>query len=133
MKKNILALKLVIAILVFASGEIVFSQTEKDSVAVKTTDSTIIKNQKRLKFGCGFGLNFVGSTNISLSPNLMYAASNKVILGVGIQGSYASIKNLQNTTTFGGNVLFNVQSNKKIFYSFRTCAVKSIYEKRDSN
>ena len=114
MKKNILALKLVIAILMFASGEIVFSQTEKDSVAVTTADSTIIKNQKRLKFGCGFGLNFVGSTNISLSPNLMYAVSNKVILGVGIQGSYASIKNLQNTTTFGGNVLMMYSPARKL-------------------
>lgn len=114
MKKNTLALKLVIAILMFASGEIVFSQTEKDSVAVKTTDSTITKNQKRLKFGCGFGLNFVGSTNISLSPNLMYAVSDKVILGIGIQGSYASIKNLQNTTTFGGNVIFQYNPTRKL-------------------
>ncbi|MBM1104526.1 alpha-ketoglutarate decarboxylase [Aurantibacter crassamenti] len=60
---------------------------------------------KRLKFGCGFGLSFVGGTNITLSPNLMYSVSNQVSIGAGVQGSYTSIKDLQNTTTFGGNVI----------------------------
>lgn len=114
MKKNILALKLVLTILVFVCSKSVFSQIEKDKGEEKVADTSSIKDQKRLKFGCGFGLNFVGSTNISLSPNLMYSVSNKVILGVGIQGSYASIKNLQNTTTFGGNVLMMYTPARKL-------------------
>jgi len=71
-------------------------KTEADST--KTTPSN-------WKFGCGFGLNFVGGTSISLSPNLTYKISDKVSFGGGLQGSYNAIKNLQNTTTFGANVL----------------------------
>lgn len=67
-------------------------------------DSTL-RPEKRLKFGCGFGLSFIGGTNIGLSPNLIYAVSDKVSFGVGLQGSYAAIKDLQNTTTFGANVI----------------------------
>lgn len=58
-----------------------FSQNAKDTDAEKVVDSTIVKEEKRLKFGCGFGLSFVGGTNISLSPNLMYNVSDKVTIG----------------------------------------------------
>ncbi len=68
------------------------------------TDS-IKPKEKKLKFGCGFGLNFVGGTSLSLAPNLTYKVSEKISFGAGIQGSYNKIKNLQNTTTFGGNLL----------------------------
>jgi len=114
MKKNRLVLKLALIISLFVFSGSIFSQTEKNIDADKVTDTSSIKEQKRLKFGIGFGLNFVGSTNISLSPNLMYAVSDKVILGVGIQGSYSSIKNVQNTTTFGGNVLFQFNPIRKL-------------------
>jgi len=84
-----------------------------DSTNVAVIDSTAIE-QKRLKFGVGFGLNFVGGTNINLSPNLMYSLSDKVAIGAGIQGSYSAIKDLQNTTTFGGNLLFQFNPSKRI-------------------
>ncbi|MBT8261288.1 MAG: hypothetical protein KJO05_00595, partial [Bacteroidia bacterium] len=71
---------------------------------IAVVDSTSQK-QKRLKFGVGFGLNFVGGTNISLAPNLIYTVSNKVSIGGGVQGSYSAIKDLQSTTTIGGNVV----------------------------
>ena len=61
--------------------------------------------EPRLKFGCGFGLNFLGGTNISLSPNLVYEISDKISLGGGIQGSYTSIKDVQKTTTIGFNII----------------------------
>lgn len=113
MNKNTLILKLVLTICLLIGSERAFSQTKKDTVETKVTDTSGIKDQKRLKFGIGFGLNFVGSTNISLSPNLTYAASNKIILGFGIQGNYSSIKNLQSTTTFGGNLLFQYNPSRK--------------------
>lgn len=71
---------------------------------VIVTDSTAT-TEKPLKFGCGFGLNFVGGTNIGLSPNLIYDVSNKVSLGVGLQGNYTAIKDLQKTFTYGANVI----------------------------
>lgn len=98
MKNRILRLTLAICGLLYA--EATFSQTTE----IMVPDSTG-HIDKRLKFGLGFGLNFVGGTNIALSPNLIYALSNKVSLGAGLQGSYTSIKDLQKTTTFGGNII----------------------------
>jgi len=89
----------------FLSSFAVFSQTNSDTITKKDIDTLIVKEPKRLKFGCGFGLSFIGGTNISLSPNLTYKISDKTAIGAGIQGSYASIKNLQNTTTYGANIL----------------------------
>lgn len=97
MKK--LILKFVIVI-VFISFENTFSQVTEIAVV-----DSMAKVDRRLKFGCGFGLSFVGGTNIGLSPNLVYSVNDKVNFGVGIQGNYTSIKDLQQTTTFGANVL----------------------------
>tara|TARA_R110002051_G_scaffold5108_4_gene27392 strand:+ start:17376 stop:17984 length:609 start_codon:yes stop_codon:yes gene_type:complete len=68
----------------------------------------------RLKFGCGFGLNFLGGTNISLSPNLMYTVSDNFSLGAGLQGSYNSIKNIQKTTTVGLNLIGQYNLSNKL-------------------
>lgn len=100
MKFNKLFLSIAITIGVCVSSQNAFSQTTEIAVVDSTS-----KKENRLKFGFGFGLSFVGGTNISLAPNLIYAVSNKVSIGGGIQGSYTSIKDLQNTTTFGANVI----------------------------
>lgn len=114
MKINWFSLKSILIAIIIVYCLPMFSQSEKNAVVDKVVDSIITKEEKRLKFGCGFGLNFVGGTNISLSPNLMYAVSYKVAFGVGIQGSYAAIKNLQNTTMFGANVLMLYSPVQKI-------------------
>ncbi|CAM4174222.1 hypothetical protein ZORO111903_05280 [Zobellia roscoffensis] len=95
-------------------GALFFSiNTSAQVTEVAVQDSMAVVN-KRLRFGCGFGLSFVGGTNIALSPNLMYSLSNKVSLGVGLQGSYTSIKDLQKTTTFGGNIISQYQPIEKL-------------------
>ncbi|GHC64539.1 hypothetical protein [Ulvibacter litoralis] len=73
-----------------------------------------MQKQKRLKFGVGFGINFVGGTNISLAPNLTYLLSDKISIGGGIQGSYSSLKDIQSTTTFGGSVITQYSPIKQI-------------------
>ena len=98
MKELSIQLALVIGMLFFS----IDTSAQVTDIAVKDSMDVV---DKRLRFGCGFGLSFVGGTNIALSPNLIYSVSNKVSIGAGIQGSYTSIKDLQNTTTFGGNVL----------------------------
>lgn len=99
---------------VLISGQTAFSQTYTDSITKKATDTLPLVKPKKLQFGCGFGLNFVGGTNISLSPNLTYSLNDKVALGAGIQGSYSGIKNFQNTTTVGANILGQYKPTKKI-------------------
>lgn len=105
--KCVLQLVLVVGILLYSERS--FSQVTN----IEVIDSTA-KEPNKLKFGMGFGLNFVGGTNISLSPNLIYNVSNKVAFGGGLQGSYAAIKDLQNTTTFGGNIITQYTPVKKI-------------------
>lgn len=76
-----------------------FSQVKLDSLA------TVQTPEKKLKFGLGTGFNFVGGTSISLSPNLTYQLNDKISLGGGLLFNYTGIKNYQNVTTFGANVL----------------------------
>lgn len=79
-------------------------KTYSQITEVTVTDSTAT-TEKPLKFGCGFGLSFVGGTNIGLSPHLIYDVSKKISLGAGLQGNYTSIKDLQKTFTYGANVI----------------------------
>ena len=65
---------------------------------VVVTDSTG-QTDKRVRFGCGFGLSFVGGTSIALSLNLIYQLGNRASIGAGVQGSYTSIKDLQEACT----------------------------------
>ncbi|MEN3322140.1 hypothetical protein VP395_00235 [Mariniflexile soesokkakense] len=106
--------KLVFSIGIFFFSTIAFSQANNDTASEKTKDTVTGNEQKRLKFGCGFGLSFVGGTNISLSPNLIYKVSDVVAIGAGVQGSYTAIKGLQNTTTYGANLLTQFSLSKKI-------------------
>ena len=81
----------------------VVAQTQIDSL--KTVENPI-DPAKKLQFGLGFGLNFVGGTSLNLSPNLTYKINNKMSAGAGILLNYNAIKNIQTTTTIGVNALF---------------------------
>ena len=60
------------------------NKMDRRKVQSKGILETILKSddrsrkEKKLKFGCGFGLNFVGGTSLSLAPNLMYKVSEKM-------------------------------------------------------
>jgi len=98
MKNIFLKATLVLGIFLFSV------QTYAQVTEVTILDSTAT-TEKPLKFGCGFGLSFVGGTNIGLSPHLIYDISDKISLGAGLQGNYTSIKDLQRTVTYGANVI----------------------------
>ena len=86
-----------------------------DAPQVQENDS-ISKANNKWKFGLGFGLNFVGGTSLSLSPNISYAVSEKITFGIGLQGSYNAIKDLQKTTTVGANLITFYKPVKKITF-----------------
>lgn len=100
---------LCIVICLIAFSTITYAQTTQITV----TDS-VPKADSKLRLGLGFGLNFVGGTSISLSPSLAYNVSEKVTLGIGVQGSYNALKNLQKTTTIGGSIFSNYKPIKQI-------------------
>jgi hypothetical protein len=61
---------------------------------------------KKVQFGGGLGLGVGnGFTNISLQPQGIYQVNQKVGLGVGINGSYISQRDLYQSTIFGGSVI----------------------------
>lgn len=90
------------------------SQVKNDTINKTSKDSLFLKPDKKLKFGCGFGLNFVGGTSLSISPNLNYSLSEKTSFTVGLQTSYNEIKNLQKTFTYGANAGIIYAPIKKI-------------------
>lgn len=92
----------IISCLMFLSFNAV-AQTQIDSLKMVENP---IDGAKKLQFGLGFGLNFVGGTSLNLSPNLTYKINDKMSAGAGILLNYNSIKNVQTTTTAGINALF---------------------------
>ena len=111
-KKSIWTKFCFLGILIFT--QTIFSQSATDSSTKNSANTTTLEKPKRLKFGLGFGLGFVGGTNISLSPNLTYTLTDKLTIGTGIQGSYSATKNVQSTTTIGANLLGQYKLTNKI-------------------
>ncbi|MGJ8743807.1 hypothetical protein [Polaribacter sp.] len=112
MKIKNLKLILTIGIFVFSCNS--FAQTQKDSIQEKKVDTLEVTKDKKWQFGLGFGLNFVGGTNINISPNLTYNLSNKIAFGMGIQYNYLALKDIQKTTTYGANAIFMYKPSQKI-------------------
>jgi hypothetical protein len=126
--KRMSSINLVVIFIFLLQSQYTLAQITKDSVNVNMPDtlkiskpsvapivvSDSIKPVSKLKFGCGVGANFVGGTNLSLSPNLTYQVSKSISLGGGLQASYSALKNIQNTTSFGLNLLGNYNPIKKI-------------------
>lgn len=102
MKKNMLLPLMAICFFVFLTYE-TKAQIQLDSLKTVNKKDSTLKN--RVNFGLGFGVNFVGGTNLSLSPNLTYRLSKNLSVGSGLQFNYAGLKDVQKTTTIGANAL----------------------------
>ncbi len=133
MKKIEMKSKLLLVVGIFLFSKSAFTQVNYDSIPTKIVDTPLVKKPKKLKFGCGFGLNFVGGTNISLSPNLTYKVSDKIAIGGGIQGSYTALKKIQNTSTFGANVLGQFFPTKKILTSLEFAELRVLTKNKIDN
>lgn len=65
---------------------------------------------QHVHFGGGLGLNLgSGFTDVTVAPSAIYNLNSYVSLGVGIQGSYARVKNNYESYIYGGSLigLFN--------------------------
>jgi long-subunit fatty acid transport protein len=102
MKKSILLSIMAMCFFVFLTQE-TQAQVQMDSLTTVNNKDSTLKN--RLKFGLGFGVNFIGGTNLSLSPNLTYRLTKNFSVGGGLQFNYAGLKDIQKTTTYGANAL----------------------------
>ncbi len=102
MEKTILFPTMAICFLIFLTQE-TQAQIQMDSLTTVSKKDSTLKN--KLKFGLGVGVNFVGGTNLSLSPNLTYLLTKNFSIGGGLQFNYAGLKDIQKTTTYGANAL----------------------------
>lgn len=81
------------------------------SNAQTTTDRTLPSKQKsdfwqKVRFGGGLGLSFgSGYTDIAIAPSAIYQFNPYIATGVGLQGSYISVKNNYEAFTYGGSLI----------------------------
>ena len=73
-------------------------------------DSTSVKKKsefwKKVQIGGGLGLSVGGGfTDIAIAPSAIYNLNDYVSLGVGLQGSYVSVKNNYNSFIYGGSLI----------------------------
>ncbi len=61
---------------------------------------------KKVRFGGGFSLNpGNGSFNATLAPSAIYQFNNSFAVGVGLTGTYSSVKNISNSVILGGSII----------------------------
>ena len=82
-------------------------------------DSTNVKRKsefwKNVQLGGGLGLNVGGGfTDITVAPSAIYNVNEYLSLGVGLQGSYVSVKNNYNSFIYGGSLIGLVNPIKEI-------------------
>ena len=82
-------------------------------------DSSSVKRKsefwKNVQLGGGLGLNVGGGfTDIMIAPSAIYNVNEYLSLGIGLQGSYVSVKNNYNSFIYGGSLIGLVNPIKEI-------------------
>ena len=86
---------------------------------------------KHVRFGGGLGLSTAnGFFSATLAPNAIYQFSNKVGLGIGLNGTYNRQKNVYKSTIFGGSIigLFNPINEIQLSTEFEEFNVNQKFE-----
>jgi long-subunit fatty acid transport protein len=61
---------------------------------------------QKVRFGGGLGLNFGNNvTSITVAPSAIYDVNQYVSLGLGVQGSYVSLRNSYKSYIYGGSLI----------------------------
>ena len=94
----------------------------------QTTDDSFWKH---VRFGGGVGLSFGdGFFSGTLAPSAIYEFNEQFALGVGLNGTYNSLKNNYKSTIFGGSVigLFNPIQELQVSAEFEQLNVNRKWE-----
>jgi hypothetical protein len=106
-KKSKKSIKILLCIALFGLCTNVFSQ---DSTSVQNPNPPKSLFWSKVKIGGGLGLNFGNnSTTVSIAPSAVYEFNQYVSAGVGLQGSYVSLRDSYKSYIYGGSLvgLFN--------------------------
>jgi hypothetical protein len=61
---------------------------------------------KKVRFGGGLGLNFGNNaTSITVAPSAVYDVNQYVSVGLGVQGSYVSLRDTYKSYIYGGSLI----------------------------
>ena len=85
----------------------------------------------QLRYGGGIGLSFGdGFFSGTLAPSAIYDLNNQFSAGVGLNGTYNSLKNVYSSTIFGGSVigLFNPINEIQISAEFEELNVSRKFD-----
>jgi hypothetical protein len=88
---------------------------------------------QQVRFGGGIGLSFGdGFFSGTLAPSAIYEFNDQLAFGVGLNGSYNTLKNNYKSTIIGGSVLslFNVIRELQISSEFELLNVNRNYDSR---
>jgi len=88
---------------------------------------------QQVRFGGGIGLSFGdGFFSGTLAPSAIYEFNDQLALGLGLNGSYNTLKNNYKSTIIGGSVLslFNVIPEIQISSEFELLNVNRNYDSR---
>lgn len=86
-----------------------------------------------VRFGGGIGLSFGNDFfSATLAPSAIYEFNDQFAIGVGLSGSYSSLKNDYNSTVIGGSVLslFNIIQELQLSAEFEELNVSRKYDSR---
>ena len=86
---------------------------------------------EHVRFGGGIGVSFGdGFFSGTLAPSAIYDVNNQFAVGVGLNGTYNSLKNTYNSTIIGGSVLalFNVIQQIQLSAEFEELNVTRNFE-----
>jgi long-subunit fatty acid transport protein len=96
MKFGIISLVLTFSFNVFA----------QDSTAVQSPKSIRNSFWSKVRIGGGLGLNFGNNvTTVSIAPSAVYEFNKYVSAGVGVQGTYVSVRDSYKSYIYGGSLV----------------------------
>uniref|UniRef100_UPI0040490BBD alpha-ketoglutarate decarboxylase n=1 Tax=Gelidibacter sp. TaxID=2018083 RepID=UPI0040490BBD len=100
-------------------------------ITIATAQTTDDSFWKHVRFGGGIGLSFGdGFFSGTLAPSAIYEFNEQFALGVGLNGTYNSLKNNYKSTIFGGSVigLFNPIQELQVSAEFEQLNVSRKWE-----
>ncbi len=125
MKNNTLKPVKIIAFIFFASFFITSSNAQDNLPEQKS------EFWKNVRFGIGGGISTTnGFFSATLAPSAIYQFDKTFSLGVGLNGTYNSIKNSSSSTIFGGSIigLFNPIQDIQLSVEFEELNVNQRFD-----
>ncbi len=89
----------------FATFIFAMNGYSQDSTRVQKPQPLKSEFWKKVRFGGGLGLNFGNGTSVSIAPSAVYQVNKYFSTGIGLQGSYVSLRDAYKSYIYGGSLI----------------------------